>query len=80
MEDHTEHSLYTENEGEIVFEISAVHNVNIIYCFFPSGAFRQMPVLPLPPSSQDFPHPLVYRLLIALPTQLICTWIFICVP
>jgi len=38
MEDHTEHLLYTENDG----------------------GFRQMPVLPLPPSSQDFPHPLVH--------------------
>ena len=76
MEDHTEHLLYTENEGEIWFEISAVHYVDIVYSFFPGG-FRQMPVLPLPPSSQDFPHPLVHRWLIA--TQLICTWIFICV-
>ena len=28
--------------------------------YFPGG-FRQMPLLPLPPSSQDFPHPLVHR-------------------
>ena len=59
MEDHTEHLLYTENDGEIWFEISAVHNVDIV-AFFPPGGFRQMPVLPLPPSSQDFPHPLVH--------------------
>ena len=59
MEDHTEHLLYTENDGEIWFEISAVHNVDIVAFFFPGG-FRQMPVLPLPPSSQDFPHPLVH--------------------
>ena len=29
MEDHTEHLLYTENDGEIWFERSAVHNVDI---------------------------------------------------
>ena len=76
MEDHTEHLLYTENDGEIWFEISAVYNVDIssplyfsvisavhyvdIVSFFSPGGFRQMPVLPLPPSSQDFPHPLVH--------------------
>ena len=60
MEDHTEHLLYTENDGEIWFEISAVHYVDIV-SFFSPGGFRQMPVLPLPPSSQDFPHPLVVR-------------------
>ena len=33
MEDHTEHMLYTENQGEIWFEISASHNDNIVYSF-----------------------------------------------